>query len=229
MFHVQHGAPFGVARFAGYVPRYSRFVPRKGARTGPPAGRGWCITIGGGHAQATSCRLQPGTGAAPDRERPKRHGAQLSVVLGGHPEVARHLPSTAAVARDVALQRLRSHRALHRRRRLSPLPVRTIARLRRPRPRPARPAGAVRFRPSASARARARRRPGRRPGCAQILPFRPLSPPPGLAHLAPAVAIHDHARRAPGLNPAQHRTGSAHRERPARGEDRFPWHASRVP
>ena len=68
------------------------------------------------YEKATSEHVQPGAGAAPDRKRPERIAAELSVLFRSHRARSGADPSPSPVARHAEVHGLWALRPLHRRR-----------------------------------------------------------------------------------------------------------------
>lgn len=86
-----------------------------------------CVTLEDFNAQATSGHVQPRPSTSAHLARSKRNAAQLPVLLRRHRTRSRFLSSCSAFTRDAALRELRSHRTLHRRRRIARFVARAFA------------------------------------------------------------------------------------------------------
>ena len=91
---------------------------------------------GGVNAQAPTSHLQPRPSPSAHLARPQRNGSQLSILLGRNRARPRFDTASTALARHAALRELRTHRAIHSRRRLSSSARRFALRCMPPRSRP---------------------------------------------------------------------------------------------
>lgn len=78
-----------------------------------------CVTLEEFNAQAPTSHLQPRPSPSTHLARPQRNGSQLSILLRRNRARSRLDTTSTALTRHTAMRELRTHRAIHSRRRLS--------------------------------------------------------------------------------------------------------------